>query len=169
MWYFWHMHNPFVLLNTKLLHSIIASGNSYFVRQTYARGLDPFDKHTKAAFLFTHYNNPDRAKAHFGALQQDGNRFLYDDAVPEHHQKLEIAAKQPPGYKVYSSLLEQPWRPSPDMAEKIRRYIGANLTWTPARSDTINAELFTQFGELFLTLRYNAYEAKVLLTDIEKY
>ena len=128
-----------------------------------------FDEHTKAAFLFTHYNDLNDARTHYNALQQDANRFLYDNNIAEHHAKLEIAAKQPLGYKVYSSLLEQPWKPSEKMAEKIRHYIGENLTWTPARADTIGAELFTRFGELFITLNYNERLVKVPLADIEKY
>jgi hypothetical protein len=163
------MHNPFVLLTTRLLHSLIASGNIYFVRQTYRRGLDNFDKHTKAAFLFTHYSSLNKAQMHVEALQQDGNRFLYNNTIREHHEKLEIAAKQPLGFKVYSSLLEEPWKPSEKMAEMIRRYIGENLTWTPARQDIIGAELFIQFGELFINLKYGAHEVKVPLSDIEKY
>ena len=163
------MHNPFVLLSARLLHSLIASGNIYFVRQTYKRGLDMHDAHTKAAFLFTHYDNLDGAQRHFDSLQNDSNRFLYDDSTAEHHKKLEIASKQPLGYKVYSSLLEEPWKPSEKMAEQIRRYISENLTWTPARKDTIVAELFTQIGELFIILKYSTNEVKVPLTDIEKY
>lgn len=128
-----------------------------------------FDEHTRAAFLFTHYNNVSDARSHFDALKHDGNRFLYDNNNPEHHAKLEIAAKQPLGYKIYSSLLEEPWKPSEKMAEKIRHYIGENLTWTPARADTIGAELFTHYGELFINLKYSTHEAKVPLTDIEKY
>jgi hypothetical protein len=163
------MLNPFVLLSARLLQSLIASGNIYFVRQTYKRGWDALDRDMKGAFLFTHYNNANRAQVHFEALQHDGNRFLYNDSIPEHHEKLEIAAKQPLGYRVYTSLLEEPWKPSAEMAEKIRRYIGDNLTWTPARSDVIGAELFTQFGELFINLKYSAHEVKVPLSDIEKY
>jgi hypothetical protein len=49
------MHNPFVLLTTRLLESLIKAGNTFFVRQTYKRGKNELDPLNKAAFLFTHY------------------------------------------------------------------------------------------------------------------
>jgi hypothetical protein len=162
------MHNPFGLLNLKLLHALTDAGNRYFVRQTYARGLHPFDPLHKAAFLFTHYRDLSSAQKHFNFLHQDPNRFLYDSINAAHAAKLEIAAKQVPEFPVYTPLLEKPWEPSEKMSEKIRRYIGAHTSWTPAREETVKADLFTQFGELFVNLKYRSYETKVPLDDIEK-
>ena len=56
------MHNPFVLLTTRLLESLIKAGNTFFVRQTYKRGKNEMDPLNKAAFLFTHYTDYSRAK-----------------------------------------------------------------------------------------------------------
>lgn len=162
------MHNPFGLLTVKLLHALTNAGNRYFVRQTYQRGLHPFDTAHKAAFLFTHYRDAAEARRHYNFLHHDPHRFLYDSRNDVHAAKLDIAAKQVPGFPVYTPLLGKPWEPSEKMSELIRKYIGAHLNWTPAREETVKADLFTQFGELFVNLKYRTYETKVLLADIEK-
>mgnify|MGYP003574963444 CR=1 FL=1 len=162
------MHNPFGHLSIKLLHALINGGNRYFVRQTYKRGLNPFDPTQKAAFLFTHYADLPTARMHYNFLHHDPNRFLYDSRKPEHYAKLEIAARQVVGYPVYTPLLERNWEPSEKMSESIRRYIRAHLTWTPAREESVKADLFTEFGELFVNLKWRSHEKKVPLANIEK-
>ena len=161
-------HNPFGLLSLKLLHALIHAGQRYFVRQSYPRGFNPFDETLKRAFLLTHYERLPDAQMHFNLVSQDRHRFLYDSHNPEHFERLERAAKQIPGWPVYTPLLEKPWVPSEKMAELIRRYIANNLSWTPAREETVKADLFTQFGQLFVTLKYRSQEIRVLLEDIEK-
>jgi hypothetical protein len=162
------MHNPFGLLNLQLLHALIDAGNRYFVRQTWQRGLHPFDHIQKAAFLFTHYRDLPSAQMHYNFLHQDGQRFLYDSRNPAHFTKLEIAARQVPAYPVYTPLLEKPWEPSEKMAVSIRRYIATYLNWHVPREEIVKADLFTQFGELFVNLKYKSQEAKIPLADIEK-
>ena len=164
---FLSMHNPFGLLNMKLLHALINAGNRYFVRQTYPRGLHPFDEEQKAAFLFTHYRDLPSAQMHYNFLHHDPNRFLYDSRNPAHAAKLDIAAKQVPAFPVYTPLLEKLWEPSEKMSELIRRYISIHLSWTPSREETVKADLFTQFGELFVNLKYKSFATKVPLADIE--
>ncbi len=161
------MHNPFGPLSLKLLHALIHAGNRYFVRQSYRRGLNPFDPAHKAAFLFTHYDNLAAAHMHYKNLQHDAQRFLYDSNNPDHNAKLEKAAKQVPGYQVYTPLLEKPWEPSEKMTELIRRYIRQHAPWQPTREETVKADLFTQFGELFVNLRYRSHQLQVPLADIE--
>lgn len=162
------MHNPFGHLSLKLLHALIDGGNRYFVRQTYRRGLNHLDPIQKAAFLFTHYKDQHSARMHYNFLHQDANRFIYDCNNADHAAKLDIAAKQVPGFPVYTPLLEKPWEPSEKMAERIRKYIGAHLSWTPAREESVKADLFTEFGELFVNLKYRSHEIQVPLADIEK-
>jgi hypothetical protein len=162
------MHNPFGLLSVKLLHALINGGYRYFVRQSYRRGLNPLDPIHKAAFLFTHYYDLPSATRHHHLIRQDPNHFLYDCKNADHAARLEIAAKQVPGYPVYTPLLEKPWQPSEKMAELIRKYIGAHLNWMPAREETVKADLFTEFGELFVNLNYRSHEIQVPLADIEK-
>ena len=163
------MHNPFVLLSAKLLDSLIKAGNTHFVRQTYLRGKNGLHDHVRAAFLLSHYTIPHRAQTHFEALLSDPHRYLYDINEPEHLKKLYTAAAQPLGYKIFTPLMQQPWKPSSEMAESIRKYINGNANWTPGRNDTLKADLFTQFGELFITLKFGIHEVKLPLADIENF
>jgi hypothetical protein len=161
------MHNPFVLLSPNLLESLIAAGNTFFVRQTYTRGKNLLDPTNKAAFLFTHYKDYSRAKTHFDALANDPNRFLYTSTEPQHYEKLALAAAQPAGFRIYSPLIRQRWRPTPAVAMRIRAYISQKMNWTPVRSDRLKADLFVQFGELFITLKYGVHAVQVPLAEIE--
>jgi len=163
------MHNPFVLLTTKLLESLIKTGNHFFVRQTYKRGKNQLDPLNKAAFLFTHYTDYSRAKTHYDTLDDDPNRFLYNINEEEHYQKLFIAASQPDGFKIYSPLMKQGWKPTPPIAARIRNYINQKLNWHLARADSVKADLFVQFGELFITLKCGIHELKLPLADIENF
>jgi hypothetical protein len=163
------MHNPFVLLSAKLLDSLIKAGNTHFVRQTYKRGKDEWHDHFRAAFLITHYTDGYRAQTHFDALTNDPNRFLYNISDPVHAEKLSIAASQPLGFKIFSPLMQQPWKPTSEIAAQIRTYINEKMNWTPGRNDTVKADLFTQFGELFINLKYGNHEIKVPLEEIENY
>jgi hypothetical protein len=163
------MHNPFVLLTTRLLESLIKAGNHFFVRQTYKRGKNELDPLNKAAFLFTHYTDYSRAKTHYDTLDNDPNRFLYNISEAEHYEKLFIAAGQPEGFKIYSPIVQQAWKPTAPIATKIRNYINQKLNWTPARTDAVKADLFVQFGELFITLKYGIHELKLPLADIENF
>jgi hypothetical protein len=163
------MHNPFVLLTTRLLKSLIKAGNTFFVRQTYPRGKNPLDPLNKAAFLFTHYTDYSRAKTHYDTLDNDPNKFLYNINEPEHYEKLFIAAGQPEGFHIYSPLVQQPWKPTPAIANRIRNYINHKMKWAPARTDTVKADLFVQFGELFITLRSGIHEVKLPLAEIENF
>ncbi len=163
------MHNPFVLLTTRLLESLIKADNTFFVRQTYPRGKNQLDPLNKAAFLFTHYTDYSRAKTHYDALDNDPNKFLYNINEPEHYEKLFIAASQPQGFHIYSPLVQQPWKPTAPIAAKIRNYINQKMGWNPGRSDAVKADLFIQFGELFITLKFGIHEVKLPLAEIENF
>jgi hypothetical protein len=63
-------------------------------------------------------------------------------------------------------LLEE-WKPTPKIAQAMKRYIDNRLNWRPGRNDTIGAELFLQFGELYITLTYRKSVVKVPLLEIE--
>jgi hypothetical protein len=163
------MHNPFVLLTVPLLESLLKAGNQFFVRQTYKRGKNELDPLNKAAFLFSHYTDYSRAKTHYDTLDNDPNRFLYNINEEEHYQKLFTAAGQPEGYKIYSPLVKQAWKPTPPIAARIRKYIDQKLTWSLGRNDSVKADLFVQFGELFITLKFGIHELKLPLADIENF
>lgn len=162
------MHNPLVLFSTDLLNSLIKTGHTCFVRQTYKRGIDHFDEKQKGAYLFSHYNDISKATMHYESLNMDANKFLYDISKREHLEKLKVAANQPEGYKIFSPLLQQEWEPSDIMKGKVRRYIDQKLKWHPGSNDMVRTNLFIQFGELFITLKLGIREIKVPLSDIER-
>lgn len=161
------MHNPFVLYSEKLLTALLKAGHQYFVRQQYTRGLPEGDAVTKGSFLITHYNQLNKARIHFEALPNNGNRFLYFATNSDHLQRLTRAAVQPSGYRIYAPLLMEEWQPPAGLHEKIRRYINSNLPWKPRASDNVRTNLFVEFGDLFLTLSLRGYQEKVPLLDIE--
>ncbi len=175
-------HNPLTLFTSQLLAVHLQSGNRYFVRQSYERGLtntqhftstNPSHQSTttpKAAFLISEYADLSRAKIHIAALEHEAQAYLYDAEDPEHLRRLKIAAGQPEGYDIYAPLLAmRQWKPPDLLKAKIKSYIESRLKWKPRGSDDIGAELFLHFGELFITLKFGHDHAKVKLLEIEKH
>jgi len=178
-------HNPLTLFTSQLLAVHLQSGNRYFVRQSYERGLSSSQPPTKtnpsnnpptnpiglkAAFLISEYTELSRANIHLAALETDTQAYLYDAEDPEHLRRLNIAAGQPAGYAIYAPLLAmRQWKPTDLLKAKIKTYIESKLKWKPRGSDDIGAELFLHFGELFITLKFGHDHAKVKLLEIEKH
>jgi hypothetical protein len=163
------MHNPLVLFDQRTLTALKEAGHLYFVRQSYPRGIDHTNENQKGAYLITHYREEAKAQIHFDALGRDKGRFLYDLSNADHLQKLTKAAEQPEGYRIFAALLrEKKWQPGNDMKGKIKRYISTKLDWKPKGSDTVNTNLFFQFGELFITLKWGSHKAKIPLSDLER-
>ncbi len=171
------MHNPLTIFSPQLLSVHLQSGNRYFVRQTYERGLHTASSQQqantappKAAFLISEYTELSRAKIHMAELEADSQAYLYDAEDPEHLRRLNIAASQPAGYAIYAPLLAmRKWKPTDALKAKIKSYIETRLKWKPKGSDGLDAELFLQFGELFITLKFGRDHAKVRLIEIEKH
>ncbi len=162
------MHNPFILFDKRLLEQHIRMGHAYYVRQTFPRGMDAGNPTLKAAFLVSHYADESLSKIHFAALAKDGNRFLYRLSNAEHYKKLETAATQPSGYSVYAPILAtKEWRPPITLQGKIKRYLDAQLYLKPKKNESIRTELFLQFGELFITLKFAQELVKLPLSVIE--
>ena len=171
-------HNPLTLFTSQLFAVHLQSGNRYFVRQTYQRGLQTTTSlhqqantaPPKAAFLISEYTELSRAKIHMAELETDSQAYLYDAEDEEHLRRLNIAASQPAGYAIYAPLLAmRKWKPTDALKAKIKSYIETRLKWKPKGSDGLDAELFLQFGELFITLKFGRDHAKVRLIEIEKH
>ncbi len=159
------MHNPLYIFTTEVLDELIKTGHRYFVRQTYKRGLNA---ELKASFLISHYEEQAKADIHFKALVNDPNSFLYDAEDPSHLLKLQVAASQPEGYRIYTlHLAMEKWKVPLILKGNLKRYI-TRLGWQPSRDKGVNAKLFSQFGELFIALKWQSHETKVPLSDIEK-
>jgi hypothetical protein len=165
------MYNPFPLLTPGLLHDQISKGKRWFVRQTFPRGSEP---RLIAAFLLRAYDAEDRDTAgrHMAALVKDGNAFLYDGENPEHLQKLQIAAGQPFGYKIfYAAHKGIEWKPPPAYQEKIRHYLRRHHpAWRAQKEgDKIEIGLYEDFGQLFLKFSHADQDDTIPFDLIEKY
>jgi hypothetical protein len=165
------MYNPFPLLTPALLKDRIMDGKRYFVRQVYKRGMK---SNLKAAFLIRAYDASEKelADQHMRVLSKDPNAFLYDANDPAHLEKLNIAANQPVGFKIfYAGKTGVDWKPPLDYDHKIRHYIlKKHPTWrTKPGGDKIEIGLYEEFGELFLKFGYQGEEDRILFEEIEKY
>lgn len=165
------MFNPFCIFSPKLLNAVVKANKRYFVRQTFKRGFSYLDEGIRGYFIISHYDDLKEAQEHFEAISRDGNRFLYDWEDPEHREKLIIASKNPPGFKVYANLFERNWeRHITDQFRcRIRRYIEDRLHWRPTRSDTINFHIEMRYGEAYGRIQTRNLEVSVLLEEIETF
>jgi hypothetical protein len=162
------MFNPFYPFTAALLDAFVKQGNTYFVRQTFKRGINTLAEDIKGAYLISHYDDLNKAQTHFDALASDPNRFLYDWKNEEHQQKLKIAATGPAGYKVYSGVFEKNWeRHITERIKKGIRFYVASLGWQPSRSEGLNTGFYQTFGELYIILKCKGREVKVKFEDIE--
>jgi hypothetical protein len=161
------MHNPLALLSAALVKALLENGFTLFVRQSYAAGRDHTDMHTREVFLITPYKDIGEANMHFQHIRFDHRKYIYQAHHPEEIAKLYKAASQPPGYKVYVSLLqEKEWDPPLSMDPDVRKYVSLKTKWRPESTEEISAELFLHYGELYFTLKYGAEEIKVPLSEI---
>jgi hypothetical protein len=165
------MYNPFPLLSEGLLLDQLAKGKRFFVRQSFARGMDA---RLKAAFLFRAYREEEKENAanHVAAISRDANAFLYDADIPEHLEKLQVAARQPFGYKVfYAAKKGVDWNPPPVYREKMRHYINRHHAgWRGhPKGEKVQVGLYEEFGELFIKFSYDREEDTIPFDDIEKY
>ena len=141
----------------------------HYVRSTYKRGLSSHDTDYKGSFLISHYHDPSEAERHFNAIKHDTHRFLYDARNPEHLEKLQQAASQPQGYKIFSKIL------IPDIEKKItaifkentKRYLYKNTNWDLKGKVTITPFLYFQLGELYTRISHNGDEIKIKFEELE--
>jgi len=162
------MFNPLCLFISELLAAFVSSGQKYFVRQTFSRGLDANDK-TIRAFLFSHYSDYGQAYEHFEAIAKDGNRFLYRWSEPDDRKRLKLAASQPSGFRIYASVVMPGWEGKAEKAlkVKVRNYMERKNLWHPGRKDEVTFELYPHFGEVFVRMRFRKQEIKVSLVEVE--
>lgn len=165
------MLNPFSPFTKSLLDAFVKSGKKYFVRQSFARAKDHFDEGVKGYFIITHYADIAHAQHHMMAISDDVYRHLYEWDNPEHRQKLNVAVSNPPGYKIYSAVLIKDWEKQirDNLKEKTRGYIEKNIGWKPGRSDTVDFNIYVNYGELYAKLKLQAEEVRVKLEEIENF
>ncbi len=163
------MFNPLALFDERALEGFVREGHRYFVRQTFERGRDPFDRTCRGVFLFCHYKDLPKAKEHYDVLAGDRNRFLYDWEDPLHRKKLITAAAGDHGYKIFSNTLVPDWEQhiTDRVKAKIRAYI-MRLGWKPAREEAVIPVLYPHFGEICVSLRFRKQEVRVTFEELEK-
>ena len=164
------MLNPYAILTPALLQAMLKQP-LYFVRQYYPRGRDTTDSPT-TSILLTHYAHHDtdkeRADRHMRLLMNDRYRFLYNSNDPEHRAKLEIAASQPEGFRVYINLLPKKWKPSDQIKKMVAHYVTGHMpAWRYSPADKLNVTLKERYGELFLALLWKGQQCEVHLDLVE--
>jgi hypothetical protein len=164
------MYNPFSLFNLSILQAKIAGGRRYFVRQLHPPGMEPG---LRGAFLIKSYEDAERNQAdlHMQQIQQDNYAFLYDVLIPEQKRKLETAARQPAGFKIfYAGRKGIQWKPPLDYQTKIRTHIREqHPDWLPIRGkQPVAVVLHEEFGTLFLTFSFAKESETIPFADFEK-
>jgi hypothetical protein len=163
------MFNPLAPWTEEALKGFVEEGHRYFVRQTFNRAKGSFDEGIKGYYLFCHYKEHAQAKEHYDALKNDLNRFLYDWENEEHRKKLEIAAKRPPGYKLFSNTFMPDWELHiTDRIKKMIRLYIQREGWYPKKEEGVDISFYPYFGQVMITLKFRGQEAKVAFEDIEK-
>ena len=160
------MFNPLYPFTKEVLDATIKRGGLWFVRNTFEM-VDPgLDK----IFLFTHYNDQARAETHYNIINKDPHRFTYHWKDEEGRRRLELASARPEGYRIYSAYFYPDYKKkiTKVVKEKISRYMYAHTSWKPAGSDTVNVDLYLQFGIMYLHLKYEGEEIKIKFADIER-
>ncbi len=165
------MYNPLPLLTPGLLVTELAKGKRFFVRQFYPRGMDAA---LRASFLVRSYGEQEAALAgkHLEILIADPNRFLYDVQIPEHREKLQLAARQPPGYKIfYTGHKGVDWKPPTFYQQKMRRYVQSmHPDWrTQKGGPNIEIYLCEEYGQMYLELCFGDDRHTVTLEMIENF
>jgi hypothetical protein len=165
------MYNPFPLINKKLLQDKIREGKRYFVRQTFARGLEA---DMRGSFLLRAYDQKEKelAEEHMNVLARDPNRFLYDATQPEDLDKLRVAASQPLGFKIYyAGKKGLDWKPPASYQQKMKRFIAKrHPDWRgPRGGDKIQIGLMEEFGALYLKFSFKEHSDRIPFDEIENY
>ena len=163
------MFNPFVLLNTTLLHAFVDSGKKYFVRQNFFRASDHFHEDVKGYFIITHYAEKGHAEHHYGAISEDPCRFIYDWEHPDHRKRLLAAAAQPEGYKVFASVFKTDWQKhiTNPLKQKLRNYVESKLGWKPSAAESLGFDIYVHYGEVYAKLKLRSQEVRIKLAEIE--
>jgi hypothetical protein len=162
------MFNPLCIFSSELLEAFVKSGQKYFVRQSFNRGLISNEK-LNHAFLISHYSDFGQAYEHFEAIAQDHHRRLYRWSEPDDRNRLQLAATQPAGYTIYASVVMPGWKEKAERELKVqvRNYIARKNLWHPAKKDSVEFELYPHFGEVFVRMRFHNQEIKIRLEEVE--
>lgn len=166
------MYNPYTILTPALLEAMLKQP-MYFVRQLYPRGRDPLDEKA-LPLLLTHYAHheieKERAERHIRLLFKDPYRHLYDSRIPEELEKLQKAAAQPEGYRIYINLLPKEWKANALLKMRIGNYVREKMPWWHySPKDKLGVTLRERYGELYIALLWKGQQTEVHLEDLENF
>lgn len=163
------MFNPLYPFTKDVLDQTVKRGCRYFVRNTYLQAFDHFNECIEGYFLFSHYDDPSKAEAHFNSIGNDPHRFLYEWDKPAHRERLMMAAGNPKGYRIYSTYFFPDYKKkiTKNLKDKINKYMYRHTDWKPGSGETVNIDFYLQFGLLYLTMKYAGQELKIKFADIE--
>jgi len=161
------MFNPFCILTPELLEAFIQNGKKYFVRQQYGYS-GKADEGMERHFIFTHYPNIASAMDHFGTIENDLFRYVYDWNNEAHRKRLVIAAGKPEGFKIWAGVFQKNWERliTRELEEKIRKYI-KSMGWQPSRNDIINPKYYLYYGHLYVELKFKKKIVRIKFEEIE--
>ena len=164
------MFNPLYLFTKDVLEATIKRGCTYFVRNSYPNAFNPLETSIKGNYLITPYDDFSKAQAHFNSISTDKARFFYNLDDKEQKEKLENAASQPEGYKIYSPYFYPNYKDkiTPRLKEKINNYMYQHTRWKPGKGDVIFIDFFLQFGTLYISMSFAGSTIKIMFAEIEK-
>lgn len=157
------VYNPCHLFLEALIDALKYSGFKFYVRQYYYRGNKDSDK----GYLLSHYRTREEAQRHFDTIAHDPSRYIYDVEVEEDLKKLKIAASQPPGYKIFTSLFAfEKWSVPEEIRDKLEYYIRHRTSFKSGRKE-IQTKPIMLLGEVYLEIKQGKEIIKVSLFEIE--
>lgn len=159
---------PIALFSPELLEGMLQKQIRFFVRQQMEDAAHYFsDTGQVRYFVLSHYADEGKALGHMQAKSGDPYRRLYRTDVAEDMTDLRMAATQPEGFKIYTTLLDgHSWKPPRGFDEKIKSYL-RHAGHFPKRTDELTVSPFFEFGVLFLKFKWSRNEIRVPYSQVD--
>lgn len=165
------MFNPFFPFHAKMIERLLQMGHRYLVSQTYLGYTDHFGG--KEMILLTDYDKENIAKVHLNAVAADKYHALLDLENKRHREKLMEMLEPTSRYKLLSAFLADKAGAERQLKEKfsqqIREYVRKRTYWKIEGNETLHVNLEVIFGDLYLVLRFQQFQSRIKLVDLEKF
>ena len=165
------MLNPFARFDERFIAAFRNAKKRYLISQTFTRENNLFRNSGKHYLLLSHYDDPNLAKAHLKAVENDKFADTFDLENEKDRERVKSMVDINSDYVVYSILDLNPKATKIAFDKifkyKIQKYIANNTNWRIGREQTYVPNLETTFGELFVVLKYSGQEIRVKLEELE--
>jgi hypothetical protein len=163
------MFNPFAVFEPRFLEAFKQKGVKAFVRQTYNRGRNLLEQEPAPSYLLIHFNDENKAREHFEAIQTDAGRQLYKVDEPADFRQLHTLLNQPQGQRFYTILTipNVNQKAKKILDKKIRYYIDHKTGWHPRSYEEVSFSFEIIFGEIYVRLVYGPKHVKLKLDEFE--